>query len=133
MGRYGQLVMGPAGAGKSTYCAAIERHCENAQRRVHVVNLDPAAEHFDYPVALGPASLPPRLLFRLRLAPAPLPPSLLLFCSVLREIFDVRSRIVLCILIPFLIASPLVPTLFSFSSSPLPPLPFDRHSRSHHH
>nr|XP_058963756.1 GPN-loop GTPase 3-like [Pocillopora verrucosa] len=48
--RYAQLVMGPAGSGKSTYCSAILQHCENVQRTVHVVNLDPAAEHFDYPV-----------------------------------------------------------------------------------
>lgn len=36
MGRYGQLVMGPAGAGKSTYCSVIQRHCENTRRSVHV-------------------------------------------------------------------------------------------------
>ena len=79
------MVMGPAGSGKSTYCAAIQKHCETHKRyatpppshpglpplhhpphrfltsppspspsllsTVHVVNLDPAAEHFDYPVA----------------------------------------------------------------------------------
>ncbi|KAL8561089.1 hypothetical protein ACOMHN_031033 [Nucella lapillus] len=48
--RYGQLVMGPAGSGKSTYCSNMLRHCENLNRKVQVVNLDPAAEHFDYPV-----------------------------------------------------------------------------------
>lgn len=50
MPRYGQLVMGPAGSGKSTYCSNMFRHCENIRRTIHVVNLDPAAEHFDYPV-----------------------------------------------------------------------------------
>lgn len=45
-------MMGPAGSGKSSYCATIVRHCENAQRRVSVVNLDPAAEHFDYVPAI---------------------------------------------------------------------------------
>ncbi|KAK7087703.1 GPN-loop GTPase 3-like [Littorina saxatilis] len=50
MGRYGQLVMGPAGSGKSTYCSNIVKHCEVLRRSVQVVNLDPAAEHFDYPV-----------------------------------------------------------------------------------
>lgn len=51
MGRCGVLVIGPAGSGKSTFCDQLHRHTENARRRVHVVNLDPAAEHFAYPVA----------------------------------------------------------------------------------
>eukprot|EP00128_Syssomonas_multiformis_P002449 Colp12_sorted_trinity150504_noHs@14960 len=50
--KYGQLVMGPAGSGKSTYCSTIVKHCESIGRSVHVVNLDPAAENFDYPVSL---------------------------------------------------------------------------------
>lgn len=50
MPRYGQLVMGPAGSGKSTYCSNIQQYCEELRRTVHVVNLDPAAEHFDYSV-----------------------------------------------------------------------------------
>lgn len=38
-----QLVIGPAGTGKTTYCKAIEKYCNDAlQRVVHVVNLDPA-------------------------------------------------------------------------------------------
>ncbi|CAN7991767.1 unnamed protein product [Ixodes hexagonus] len=49
--RYAQLVMGPAGSGKSTYCSTIAKHCEAIGRTVHVVNLDPAAEYFDYNVA----------------------------------------------------------------------------------
>ncbi|KAM9306424.1 GPN-loop GTPase 3 [Pholidichthys leucotaenia] len=50
MPRYAQLVMGPAGSGKSTYCSTILQHCEVLNRSVQVVNLDPAAEHFSYPV-----------------------------------------------------------------------------------
>lgn len=50
MPRYGQLVMGPAGSGKSTYCSNMVRHGEVIRRNIQVVNLDPAAEHFDYPV-----------------------------------------------------------------------------------
>lgn len=46
--RYAQLVMGPAGSGKSTYCAALQRHAADEKRTIEVVNLDPAAEHFDY-------------------------------------------------------------------------------------
>eukprot|EP00584_Thalassiosira_punctigera_P023887 CAMPEP_0172554194 /NCGR_PEP_ID=MMETSP1067-20121228/53610_1 /TAXON_ID=265564 ORGANISM="Thalassiosira punctigera, Strain Tpunct2005C2" /NCGR_SAMPLE_ID=MMETSP1067 /ASSEMBLY_ACC=CAM_ASM_000444 /LENGTH=312 /DNA_ID=CAMNT_0013342519 /DNA_START=24 /DNA_END=959 /DNA_ORIENTATION=- len=50
-----QLVTGPAGSGKSTYCHAMQEHGlamgRKHRRRVHVVNLDPAAEHFRYDVA----------------------------------------------------------------------------------
>lgn len=52
MPKYCQMVMGPAGCGKSTYCSSMNAYMEEAHsyRRVHIVNLDPAAEHFDYPV-----------------------------------------------------------------------------------
>lgn len=50
-----QLVMGPAGSGKSTYCQTIQEHCSSLgklrRRTVHVGNLDPAAETFKYDVA----------------------------------------------------------------------------------
>lgn len=48
--RYAQLVMGPAGSGKSTYCTTLNEHCESIRRTVRIINLDPAAEHFNYPV-----------------------------------------------------------------------------------
>uniref|UniRef100_A0A0X3P0S0 GPN-loop GTPase 3 n=1 Tax=Schistocephalus solidus TaxID=70667 RepID=A0A0X3P0S0_SCHSO len=52
MPRYAQFVIGPAGCGKSTYCTTIQKHCEVIQRPCHVVNLDPAAEYFEYtPIA----------------------------------------------------------------------------------
>lgn len=50
-----QLVMGPAGSGKSTYCHAMQQHAETLggprKRTIHVANLDPAAEYFDYQLA----------------------------------------------------------------------------------
>lgn len=46
--RYAQLVMGPAGSGKSTYCSHIVRHAVDDNKLIQVVNLDPAAEYFDY-------------------------------------------------------------------------------------
>eukprot|EP01018_Ginkgo_biloba_P024305 Gb_15527 [translate_table: standard] len=49
---YAQLVIGPAGSGKSTYCYNLHQHCDSIGRSVHIVNLDPAAESFDYPVAI---------------------------------------------------------------------------------
>ncbi|KAM3600203.1 uncharacterized protein V6R79_019431 [Siganus canaliculatus] len=50
MPRFAQLVMGPAGSGKSTYCSTVVQHLGTLNRSVQVVNLDPAAEYFDYPV-----------------------------------------------------------------------------------
>lgn len=77
---YAQLVIGPAGSGKvfscqfcfvitmrfwlmrllgvffldqSTYCSSLYEHCETVGRTMNVVNLDPAAEIFNYPVAMG--------------------------------------------------------------------------------
>jgi GTPase SAR1 family protein len=52
MPRYAQLVIGPAGSGKSTYCQNVYQHCQSIKRTVHVVNLDPAADHFEYPVSV---------------------------------------------------------------------------------
>jgi len=46
--RFAQIVMGPAGCGKSTYCTTMEKHAQDTKRHIRVVNLDPAAEHFTY-------------------------------------------------------------------------------------
>ncbi|XP_011876793.1 PREDICTED: GPN-loop GTPase 3 [Vollenhovia emeryi] len=46
--RYAQLVMGPAGSGKSTYCSVMQQHASDTGKTIDVVNLDPAAEYFDY-------------------------------------------------------------------------------------
>ena len=51
MGKCVQLVCGPAGSGKSTYVSALQQHCQNARRKVHVANMDPGADHFNYEVA----------------------------------------------------------------------------------
>ncbi|GIQ85647.1 GPN-loop GTPase 3 [Kipferlia bialata] len=50
MGKYAQLVVGPAGAGKTTYCAVAYDHlCTvDRSRHVHLVNLDPAAGALPY-------------------------------------------------------------------------------------
>ena len=45
---FGQMVVGTAGAGKSTYCHAIQNMGELLNRRIHIVNLDPACEKFFY-------------------------------------------------------------------------------------
>jgi len=47
--KFAQFVMGPAGCGKSSYCAVMQEHFKVALRRsCRVINLDPAAENFEY-------------------------------------------------------------------------------------
>jgi GTPase SAR1 family protein len=48
MGKHCQVVMGPAGVGKSTYCHIMQQHCQAKGRTLHVINLDPAADRFAY-------------------------------------------------------------------------------------
>ncbi|KAF2850228.1 ATP binding family protein-like protein [Plenodomus tracheiphilus IPT5] len=48
MSKYGTLVMGPAAAGKSTFCTALIQHLQNNKRPCFYVNLDPAAESFAF-------------------------------------------------------------------------------------
>ncbi|TQB68060.1 ATP binding protein [Monascus purpureus] len=48
MSKFGVLVMGPAGAGKTTFCNAIIQQLQNTRRSCFYVNLDPAAETFSY-------------------------------------------------------------------------------------
>lgn len=51
MARFAQVIMGPAGSGKSTYCSELQRYASDSRRTIHIINLDPAAESFSYPVA----------------------------------------------------------------------------------
>jgi len=48
--RYAVLVTGPAGAGKSTFCASFMTQLQASRRTGHLVNLDPAAapDSFEY-------------------------------------------------------------------------------------
>ena len=46
--KYGTIVMGPAGAGKTTFCSALIQHLRNSRRSCFYINLDPAAEDFVY-------------------------------------------------------------------------------------
>lgn len=48
MSKFGVLVMGPAGAGKTTFCTALIEHLQNSRRSCFYVNLDPAASDFSY-------------------------------------------------------------------------------------
>ncbi|KAJ2987466.1 hypothetical protein NUW58_g4487 [Xylaria curta] len=48
MSKFGVMVMGPAGAGKSTFCASLITHLQLNRRSAFYVNLDPAAEKFEH-------------------------------------------------------------------------------------
>lgn len=48
MGRYAVLVTGPAGSGKSTLCSSLITHAQAQGRSMHLFNMDPAAENFEY-------------------------------------------------------------------------------------
>jgi hypothetical protein len=47
--RVWSLLLGPAGSGKSTFCASIIAHAQSLNRQIHLFNLDPAATSFEYP------------------------------------------------------------------------------------
>ncbi|KAL8803484.1 MAG: hypothetical protein Q9182_003181 [Xanthomendoza sp. 2 TL-2023] len=48
MSKFGALIMGPAGAGKTTFCNALIQHLRLNKRSCFYINLDPAAEEFSY-------------------------------------------------------------------------------------
>ncbi|KAF7884500.1 uncharacterized protein EAF02_004836 [Botrytis sinoallii] len=48
MSKFGVLVMGPAGAGKTTFCTGLINHLQNNRRSCFYINLDPAAETFTH-------------------------------------------------------------------------------------
>ncbi|KAM9783315.1 GPN-loop GTPase 2 [Neosynchiropus ocellatus] len=46
--RFGQVVIGPPGSGKTTYCLAMQEFLTHLGRKVVVVNMDPANEGLPY-------------------------------------------------------------------------------------
>ncbi|KAI4205809.1 MAG: hypothetical protein LQ346_001388 [Caloplaca aetnensis] len=54
---FAQLVIGPPGSGKSTYCDGMQQFLSAIGRKCSVVNLDPANDHTSYPCALDIRSL----------------------------------------------------------------------------
>ena len=50
---FAQLVIGPPGSGKSTYCDGMHQFLSAIGRKCSVVNLDPANDHTSYPCALA--------------------------------------------------------------------------------
>ena len=49
---FAQLVIGPPGSGKSTYCNGMQQFMSAIGRKCSLVNLDPANDHTSYTPAL---------------------------------------------------------------------------------
>ena len=49
---FGQLVVGPPGSGKSTYCNGMQQYLSALGRKVAVINLDPANDAVSYDCAV---------------------------------------------------------------------------------
>ncbi|WVR05127.1 hypothetical protein IAU60_002139 [Kwoniella sp. DSM 27419] len=50
---FGQLVTGPPGAGKTTYCNGLHQFLTALGRHVHIINLDPAVPNPPYPCSIN--------------------------------------------------------------------------------
>jgi GTPase SAR1 family protein len=50
---FGQIVVGPPGSGKSTYCNGMQQYLTALGRKVAVVNLDPANDSVPYDCAVN--------------------------------------------------------------------------------
>ncbi|CAG8435841.1 5997_t:CDS:2 [Ambispora gerdemannii] len=54
---FGQVVIGPPGSGKTTYCNGIQQFLNATGRKVSVINLDPANDFLPYNCAVNIAEL----------------------------------------------------------------------------
>ncbi|CAB4382643.1 unnamed protein product [Rhizophagus irregularis] len=54
---FGQVVIGPPGSGKTTYCNGMHQFLNATGRKVSVVNLDPANDFLPYPCAINISDL----------------------------------------------------------------------------
>lgn len=54
---FGQLVIGPAGSGKTTYCNGMQQYLTLLGRKTVVVNLDPANDAVPYECAVDISEL----------------------------------------------------------------------------
>ncbi|VDP23239.1 unnamed protein product [Echinostoma caproni] len=57
LGLFGQLVIGPPGSGKTTYCNAMAEFLTNLGRKVEVINLDPANDSLPYTCSINLSDL----------------------------------------------------------------------------
>lgn len=56
---FAQLVIGPPGSGKSTFCDGMQQFLNAIDRKCSVVNLDPANDRTNYPCSLDIRELVP--------------------------------------------------------------------------
>ncbi|XP_058805359.1 GPN-loop GTPase 2-like [Phymastichus coffea] len=54
---FGQLVIGPPGSGKTTYCTEMGKFLESLGRKVAIINIDPANENMGYKPAVDVSEL----------------------------------------------------------------------------
>ncbi|KAG2435326.1 hypothetical protein HXX76_007401 [Chlamydomonas incerta] len=54
---FGQVIVGPPGSGKTTYCHGMQQFMQAAGRKVAIVNLDPANDMLPYEPAVDVADL----------------------------------------------------------------------------
>jgi GPN-loop GTPase len=54
---FGQVVIGPPGSGKTTYCNGMQQFMKLSGRKVAVVNLDPANDALPYEAAIDVSGL----------------------------------------------------------------------------
>ena len=69
--RFGQVVVGPPGSGKTTYCGGMAELLRGTGRPVALVNLDPANDHLPFAADLDLSELVtvPDVMAELRLGP----------------------------------------------------------------
>ena len=54
---FGQIVIGPPGSGKTTYCHGLQQYCQATRRKVAIINLDPANDNLPYEAAVDISDL----------------------------------------------------------------------------
>ena len=54
---FGQLIIGPPGSGKTTYCNGMQQYMQLIGRKVAVINLDPANDALPYDCTIDLADL----------------------------------------------------------------------------
>ena len=54
---FGQLVIGPPGSGKTTYCNGMHQYLTALGRKVAIINLDPANDVLPYTAAVDVSEL----------------------------------------------------------------------------